>query len=127
MHIDAVEDFRNPNIAKVVTDRAGRALYFSRAPIPCAALGGPALTDAWRHLGLYAYRVSHLERMSREPECYIEAVEKLEQLRALWLGMEIRVAVADEAHGPDVDTAADVAVVERHLAAGAKSVRDEDK
>jgi 3-deoxy-manno-octulosonate cytidylyltransferase (CMP-KDO synthetase) len=117
--IGAAEDYRSPSISKVVMDGAGRALYFSRAPIPCAAHGGPSLPEAWRHLGLYAYRVGQLERLSREPECYLETVEKLEQLRALWLGMEIRVAVAEQFHGPDVDNPEDVATVERHLSVAA--------
>ncbi len=73
--------------------------------------------DAWRHLGLYAYRAGDLERLSRAPACLLETTERLEQLRALWLGMEIRVGVAAESHGPDVDTPADVAAVERYLAA----------
>ena len=109
------EDYRNPNVVKVVADHSGRALYFSRAPIPFAAHGGPAQPEAWRHLGLYAYRVGDLERLSRAPACSLETAEKLEQLRALWLGMEIRVAVATHPHGPDVDTPADVAAVERFL------------
>jgi 3-deoxy-manno-octulosonate cytidylyltransferase (CMP-KDO synthetase) len=71
---------------------------------------------AWRHLGIYAYRVGELQRLSRAPACELELTEKLEQLRALWLGMEIRVAVARAAHGPDVDTPADVGVVEHYLA-----------
>ena len=102
----AVDDYRNPNVVKVVMDQAGRALYFSRAPIPFAAHGGTSLPNAWRHLGIYAYRVGDLERLSRAQPCYLETVEKLEQLRALWLGMDIRVEVAAETHGPDIDTPA---------------------
>jgi 3-deoxy-manno-octulosonate cytidylyltransferase (CMP-KDO synthetase) len=113
--VETAEDYRNPNVVKVVMDRTGRALYFSRAPIPSAAHGATDMPEAWRHLGLYAYRVDGLERLSSSPPCYIESVEKLEQLRALWLGMEIRVAVAIEAPGPDVDIPADVPVVERYL------------
>jgi 3-deoxy-manno-octulosonate cytidylyltransferase (CMP-KDO synthetase) len=109
-------EYANPNVVKVVMDQSGRALYFSRAPIPCAAHGSDALPDAWRHLGIYGYRSGDLRRLSSAPPCYLESVEKLEQLRALWLGMEIRVGVAVEAHGPDVDTPADVAAVERYLA-----------
>ena len=115
--VATAEDYRNPNVVKVVMDASGRALYFSRAPIPCAAHGAASTPEAWRHLGIYAYRVRDLERLSRTPACYLESVEKLEQLRALWMGMEIRIAVATSAHGPDVDTPADALIVERHLAA----------
>ncbi len=116
--IITADDYTNPNVVKVVMDQGGRALYFSRAAIPSTAHGSTVgeLPEAWRHLGLYAYRVSELHRLSRAPVCTIEAVEKLEQLRALWLGMEIRIAVAEVAHGPDVDTPEDVARVERCLA-----------
>ena len=113
--LGTAEDYRNANVVKVVMDHSGRALYFSRAPIPCAAHGAPSLPEAWRHLGLYAYRVGDLERLSASQPCTLETVEKLEQLRALWLGMEIRIAVAAETHGPDVDTPQDVVDVERYL------------
>ena len=109
-------DYRNPNVVKVVMDRDGRALYFSRAPIPFVAHGEERTPDAWRHLGLYAYRAGGLKELARAAPCHLETVEKLEQLRALWLGMEIRVGVATAAHGPDVDTPEDVALVERFLA-----------
>jgi 3-deoxy-manno-octulosonate cytidylyltransferase (CMP-KDO synthetase) len=109
-------DYTNRNVVKVVTDRSGRALYFSRAGIPCRAHGAAeGLPLAWRHLGIYAYRVAALDRLSEAPACMIETVEKLEQLRALWLGMEVRVGVAALAHGPDVDAPEDVAVVEAAL------------
>lgn len=110
------EDYASPHVVKVVMDQDGRALYFSRASIPCAGHGSDTLPRAWRHLGIYAYRCGELRRLSAARPCYLEAVEKLEQLRALWMGMEIRVATAHEAHGPDVDTPADVAAVEAWMA-----------
>ncbi len=113
--IESADDYHNPNVVKLVMDQSGRALYFSRAPIPSAAHGTSGLPAAWRHLGIYAYRASDLARLSSAQPCTMECVEKLEQLRALWLGMEVRVAEALDAHGPDVDTPADVAVVERYL------------
>jgi 3-deoxy-manno-octulosonate cytidylyltransferase (CMP-KDO synthetase) len=121
--IASAADYANPNVVKVVMDQSGRALYFSRAPIPCAAHGSDSLPDAWRHLGIYGYRSGDLRRLSAAPPCYLESVEKLEQLRALWLGMEIRVGVAAEAYGPDVDTPADVAAVERHLAGAVREAK----
>lgn len=117
--IGRAADYTNPNVVKVVSDRSGRALYFSRAPIPATARGAIAAPQVWRHIGLYAYRVRDLLALSAAGPCDLEEAEKLEQLRALWLGMEIRVAVAAEAHGPDVDTPEDVAVVTQALRAGA--------
>lgn len=108
-------DYANPNVVKVVADCTGRALYFSRAPIPAVAHGTVGLPQAWRHVGLYAYRVEDLERLSRSDPCALEQAEKLEQLRALWLGVEIRVAEAPQEHGPDVDTPEDANEVSRKL------------
>lgn len=102
----------SPHVVKVVMDRSGRALYFSRAAIPSTVRRGGQPLRAWRHLGIYAYRVAALLELSASPPCELEQAEQLEQLRALWLGMEIRVAEAAEPHGPDVDTPEDVAAVE---------------
>ena len=103
------DEFTNPNIVKVVADGQGRALYFSRAPIPWNRDGvaaGPH--EVLRHIGIYGYRVGALKRLSATPPCELEQVEKLEQLRALWLGMSIAVGVAREAPGPSVDTPEDL-------------------
>lgn len=123
--IGSLEEFLNPNVVKVVTDVAGRALYFSRAPIPWnrdSAVGGLATQqrhdEARRHIGIYAYRVSALMRLSSLPAARLESLEKLEQLRALANGIEIRVADAVRLPGPDVNTPEDVLDVERLLSAG---------
>ena len=109
-------EFADPNTAKVVVDRSGFALYFSRAPIPHPRDGGvPA--SVRRHIGLYAYRVDKLRELATAPVCEIEAVEKLEQLRALWLGMKIVVADACEPPPGGVDTAADLEAVRARIAA----------
>jgi 3-deoxy-manno-octulosonate cytidylyltransferase (CMP-KDO synthetase) len=109
------EDFENPNVVKVVTDRSGRALYFSRAAIPSVSRDA-VMPQAFRHIGLYAYRVTALGRLTASGEsCAIEEAEKLEQLRALWLGMEIRVDVAEEHHGPDVDVPSDIDAASAYL------------
>lgn len=113
--IESAAEYHDPHIVKVVWDCNGRALYFSRAPIPGTAHGASGTPAAWRHLGLYAYRVADLRRLSRSPPCELEVTEKLEQLRALWLGLEIRIAEAMGAQGPDVDTPHDVKLVERYL------------
>ena len=112
--IDSVEELLNPNAVKVVTDPQGRALYFSRAPIPWNRDGAPVgissqrvFTGARRHVGIYAYRVGALLRMASLAPTALEQAEKLEQLRALENGLEIRVADAVERPGPDVNTPED--------------------
>ncbi|HET6724437.1 MAG TPA: 3-deoxy-manno-octulosonate cytidylyltransferase [Gammaproteobacteria bacterium] len=112
-------EFNNPNAVKVVCDRNGRALYFSRAPIPASRDAGdddePRRPLGLRHIGLYAYRVATLEMLTHEPPCPLELVERLEQLRALWLGMDIAVATVDPAPPAGVDTTDDLERVERLL------------
>jgi 3-deoxy-manno-octulosonate cytidylyltransferase (CMP-KDO synthetase) len=104
-------EFRDPNVAKVVTDKEGWALYFSRAPIPWPRDGGMPLVR--RHIGLYAYRAGGLKSIAAAPPCALEQAEKLEQLRALWLGLKIIVADAVEAPSPAVDTPEDLAKIRR--------------
>jgi len=113
--IASLEEFLDPNAVKVVTDLAGRALYFSRAPVPWdrdGAAAGPAsqrsFAGARRHIGLYAYRVGALRRFAALAPSALEMREKLEQLRALENGLEIRVATAVEAPGQDVNTPEDL-------------------
>lgn len=113
--IESLAEFLDPNAVKVVSDTEGRALYFSRAPIPWDRDGAPAgLTsqqrfgNARRHIGLYAYRVGALRRLASLAPTALEQCEKLEQLRALEHGMEIRVADACERPGPDVNTPEDL-------------------
>lgn len=112
--ISSVEDRENPNLAKVVVDKAGRALYFSRAPIPWPREGG--LPTSYRHIGLYAYRVRALREIAATEPCELEQIERLEQLRALWLGLGIAVAQAVEPPPTGVDTEEDLVAVREHLA-----------
>jgi 3-deoxy-manno-octulosonate cytidylyltransferase (CMP-KDO synthetase) len=112
--IESLEEFLNPNAVKVVTDAQGRALYFSRAPIPWNRDGAPAglatqkvFAGCRRHVGIYAYRVRALLRVAALEPTALETAERLEQLRALENGLEIRVADAAERPGPDVNTAED--------------------
>lgn len=101
----------NPNVVKVVTDRKGRALYFSRAPIPVWRDGvSPGATPARRHIGLYVYRREFLLKYASLPPTPLEQAEKLEQLRALEHGYKIQVTEVAEA-GTEVDTPADLAMV----------------
>ena len=113
--ITSLAEFMDPNAVKVVTDTEGRALYFSRAPIPWERDGAEAgmvtqksFAGARRHVGIYGYRVSGLLRMASLQRTALEQHEKLEQLRALENGLEIRVADSLEQPGPDVNTAADL-------------------
>lgn len=113
--VASLAEFLDTNAVKVVADAGGRALYFSRAPIPWSrdsAPGGLPSQQAWplarRHLGLYAYRAGALLELSARPVGALEDIEKLEQLRALALGLEIRVADAVERPGADVNTPEDL-------------------
>ncbi len=117
-----LEDLLDPNVVKVVAGASGRALYFSRAPIPwhrdTAPVGLASQTTfagARRHIGIYAYRVGALLRLASLAATPLESAEKLEQLRALENGFEIRVADSVEPAGPDVNTPEDVERVLEHL------------
>jgi 3-deoxy-manno-octulosonate cytidylyltransferase (CMP-KDO synthetase) len=119
---DAAEFF-DPNVVKVVTDAGGRALLFSRAPIPWARDAFAAARDrlpeglpAWRHVGLYAYRAGFLRRFPGLPRAPIEEQEHLEQLRALWHGFGIAVLPLAEPLPPGVDTPEDLQKVRALLA-----------
>ncbi|MGQ0587336.1 MAG: 3-deoxy-manno-octulosonate cytidylyltransferase [Gammaproteobacteria bacterium] len=113
----SLEEWLNPNVVKLAMDRQGYALYFSRAPIPWQRDGGtreaPVLPRslAFRHIGLYAYRVAALKRFSALKPAPLEQAEALEQLRALAHGMRIRVGVTREPPPRGVDTEADLVAV----------------
>ena len=113
--IESLHDFLDPNVVKVVTAVDGAALYFSRAPIPWPRDGAPdglasqaEFGGAYRHVGVYAYRVGALRRLTAWSPSSYELREKLEQLRALQNRMRILVGVCDEVPGPGVDTQADL-------------------
>lgn len=111
--------FRDPNAVKVVRDAQNRALYFSRAPVPWPrdAFGQPGaetklqLESAYRHIGIYAYRVKLLHDFVRWPMAPLESIEKLEQLRVLWQGENIHVDEARVAVPGGVDTSEDLEYV----------------
>ena len=121
--IHSVEDWLNPNVVKVVMDAAQHALYFSRAPIPWRRTGAtrdqPQLPQglAFRHIGLYAYRVDALARFSALAPAALEDCEALEQLRALAHGLCIRMGVTDTPPPRGVDTEEDFAAVAALLTA----------
>ena len=126
--IHLVEDFKNPNVVKVVTDAAGLALYFSRAPIAwwrdgfaqgISVLPQPA---PLRHIGIYSYRTGFLRLFPKLPQAPVEQTEALEQLRAMWHGHRIAVHVTEAAPGPGVDTPEDLERVRRLFPAGPAAV-----
>lgn len=105
----------DPDRVKVVTDQAGRALYFSRAPIPHRRdPGHPGEGLYWQHLGIYVYTRAALARWVDAPPSPAELAERLEQLRALHLGLTIGVAPLPEPVPPGVDTADDLRRAEAH-------------
>jgi 3-deoxy-manno-octulosonate cytidylyltransferase (CMP-KDO synthetase) len=109
--IDDRAELTNPNVTKVVVDRDGYALYFSRAPIPFVRDGSPA-APGWRHVGLYAYRRPCLLRLSRLAPTALERSEALEQLRALEHGIRIK-AIETAFDSIGVDTPEDLERVRR--------------
>ncbi|MCG8391538.1 MAG: 3-deoxy-manno-octulosonate cytidylyltransferase [Pseudomonadales bacterium] len=119
--IEQGDDLFNPNVVKVVFDQTGRALYFSRAPIPwhrdAFADGGRDISGGqwWRHIGIYAYRVALLHRYVQWPPAELEKLESLEQLRAMANGIAIHVAPACEPVPGGVDTPEDLARLQAYL------------
>ncbi len=112
------DDFQNPNVVKAVLDDDGYALYFSRAAIPHARSKEHeqlAMSSALHHHGIYAYRCGVLRQLVNAAPAPLETCEQLEQLRALSLGMKIRVAIPDVRPGAGVDTPEDLAKVAAEL------------
>ncbi|MBU0693803.1 MAG: 3-deoxy-manno-octulosonate cytidylyltransferase [Candidatus Omnitrophica bacterium] len=114
VRISDEEDLNNPNTVKVVCDKDGFALYFSRSTIPCYRQKDNA-SLTYKHLGIYAYTKSFLYTFGNLPFSYLEKAEKLEQLRVLEAGYKIKV-IETEFDSPGVDTEEDFCKVERILA-----------
>ena len=122
--IHALADVFNPNVVKVVLDKAGRALYFSRATIPWHRDAFAATQDSLpagyaplRHVGLYAYSNAFLQAYPALEPSPLETIEALEQLRVLWHGVPIAVHITGSAPPAGVDTPDDLERVRRHYAA----------
>ena len=116
-------EFINPNVVKVLSDEAGYALYFSRAPIPwprdafAAQAAMPHELGALRHIGLYAYRAGFLRTYAGLAASPLERYEMLEQLRVLWHGHRISLGIMPTAPAPGVDTPEDLELVRKLIAA----------
>ena len=106
------KDYLDPNVVKVVVDRSGNALYFSRSPIPYTSKA----RSYFRHIGIYAYRRDFLLKYVRWPQSHLEKLERLEQLRALDRGIPIRV-LKTSYHAIGVDVPADIVKVRKILKA----------
>lgn len=105
------EDARDTNLVKLVHDKNGRVLYFSRSIIPLNREGGRM--QHFGHIGLYAYRVGFIKTFNQLDSCDLELAEHLEQLRALWHGYSIATELAGESPGPGVDTEKDLLHIEQ--------------
>lgn len=114
--IHSASQLNDPHTVKVIFDREGYAMYFSRAPIPWERDVISAETReepiGWRHIGIYAYRAGFLRQYKELPPCDLEQIEKLEQLRVLWYGARIHVAEAVANPGHGIDTPEDLKIVE---------------
>lgn len=120
--LQSAEDFRDPNVVKVVLDQKEFALYFSRATIPYARSADSeelAMNTALHHHGIYGYRCAVLRKLVAAKPSALEQCEQLEQLRALQLGQKIKVGRPTKRPGPGVDTEVDLAAVSALLRAGA--------
>ena len=122
--VHSLSEFLDPNCVKALRAQDGRALYFSRAPVPWPRDSTqderPAsYAGAWRHIGIYAYRVRSLLQFAAWPPSTLETTEKLEQLRALERGMQIQTVILQQTPPGGVDTPQDLARVREALAGGA--------
>jgi len=111
--ITSQAEIDDPNSVKVVMDKRGHALYFSRCSIPYHS--NASAKNCYRHIGIYGYRVATLNQFIQWPPAELEMQEKLEQLRALYNGVAIHVEVSSEAIPPGVDTERDLELVRAHL------------
>ena len=120
-----VDDIFNPSVVKVVPDKHGRAIFFSRAPVPWdreafAENRRAHMPVDWvyqRHIGIYAYRVHHLNAFVARGECPLESTEQLEQLRFMWHGDTVMVEPAGQLTPADINTPEDLHAARERLRA----------
>ena len=106
------QEVEDPNVVKVVVDKRGFALYFSRSPIPYNRSGGVRYL---KHIGIYGYRITSLFSFINLPRAYLERVEGLEQLRALENGMRIKTILVEDYEGISIDTPEDLRRAEEYV------------
>ena len=105
--IDNMDEYTDPNVVKVVFDTKNKAIYFSRSPIPTDRTGGlPG--EAYKHIGIYAYRVGYLKKIIKFDRCKLEISEQLEQLRILYNDGKIHLGVVENANNIGIDTKEDL-------------------
>ena len=132
--IEYAEDLYNPSVVKVVFNHLGRALYFSRAPLPwyrdeSIHSGSSSLPEGfafYRHIGIYAYRVATLRAYVTWEQSMMEKAEKLEQLRALYQGVPIHVSLASQTMYKGVDTEDDLQRVREFLSREASGLTGQE-
>ena len=112
--LTCASEVSDPSVVKVVSDKSGYAIYFSRATIPwvrdesTSGLADHAQDHIRRHLGIYAYSAGYIRAFASRGHCQLEDLEKLEQLRAIWYGEKIRCVEALQIPGPGIDTEQDL-------------------
>ena len=107
--INSIDDYTDPNVVKVVFNIKNKAIYFSRSPIPIDRSGNlPA--EAYKHIGIYAYRVSYLKKITKSKRCRLEISEQLEQLRILYNDGNIHLDVVDNVNNIGIDTKKDLEI-----------------
>ena len=119
--VKSVDELDNPNSVKVVADRRGYALLFSRAPIPWNASAAGSAELGCRHIGIYAYTCDFLKTYTNLPVCELEQKERLEQLRALYHGFPIHMERAVEETGLEINTPEDLELAGKIYESGIKN------
>ena len=105
--IDNMDEYTDPNVVKVVFNTKNKAIYFSRSPIPTDRAGGLP-EEAYKHIGIYAYRVGYLKKITKFDRCKLEISEQLEQLRILYNDGKIHLSVVENANNIGIDTKEDL-------------------
>ena len=111
--IDNINEYTDPNIVKVVFNSKNKALYFSRSPIPIDRSGGLP-NDAYKHIGIYAYRVEYLKKFIKFEKCELEISEQLEQLRIIYNDGQIHLDVVEGSGSIGIDTEEDLEIARSH-------------
>ena len=112
--LQSIKDWNDPNIVKVLIDHNSFAIYFSRSPIPIDR-SGSLPNNAYKHIGIYAYRAGYLKKFTKLKRCEIEISEQLEQLRILYNGGKIHIGIVEGANSIGIDTKQDLEIVKKEI------------